>query len=156
MKCKTVALVRIVYKPLFNRVTSSGAGLSGHHLGQIDSVDVYETESDDGKAGDILFPRYYHPRTISEVLSVYRLSKPGERPAFITYTDFRVDGSPYPTEAVIRERMRRELGFPVPPLNMAETLTFARFIRAPDQNAGLAEVTELGIGPAASYMEAGG
>jgi len=137
-------------------VTPSGAGLFGHRLGHIGKVDVYETVNTDGKTWDIIFLSYYHPRKSRKAPTGYRLSKAGERPIFITCTNFRVDGFPFPMEAAIRECMRRVLGFPVRPPNVAELLTSARFVRTPDQNARLAEMAELGMEPAASYKDAGG
>ena len=121
-------------------VTPSGAGLFGHRLGHVDGVDVYETVSTDGETWDVIFLSLYHPRKSRKAPTGYRLSKAGERPAFITCTNFRVDGFPFPMEAAIRKCMRRILGFPVRPPNVAELLTSARFVRMPDQNVRLAGI----------------
>ena len=134
-------------------VTSSGAGLFGHRLGRIGRVDVYETVSTDGNNWDILFLCFYHPRKSRKAPSGYRLSRVGERPIFITCTNFRVDGFPFPMEAAIRECMRRVLGFPLCPPNVPETLTSARFLRTPDHNAQLAELSEFGMEPTASHKD---
>lgn len=136
-------------------VTPSGAGLFGHRLGHIDRVDVYETVSTDGRAWDILFLSYYHPRKSRKAPSDYRLLKVDERPIFITCTNFRVDGFPLPMEAAIRGCMRRVLGFPLRPPDVAELLTSARFIRTSDQNARLAKLADLGMEPAANYKDIG-
>lgn len=137
-------------------VTPSGAGLFGHRLGHIDRVDVYETVSTDGKTWDVLYLSVYHPRKGRKAPSGYRLARARKRPPFITCTNFRVDGFPFPMEAAIRECMRRVIGFPVRPPNAAELLTSARFVRTPDQNARLSALADLGIEPAASYRDAGG
>ncbi len=137
-------------------VTPSDAGLFGHRLGHLDSVDVYETVSTDGKTWDVIFLSYYHPRKSRKAPTGYRLSRGSERPAFITCTNYRVDGFPFPMEAAIRECMRRLLGFPVRPPNVAELLTSARFVRTPNQNMRLAELTDLGMELAASYNDGGG
>ena len=137
-------------------VTPSGAGLFGHRRGRIEMVDAYETVSTDGKTWDVFYLNFYHPRKSRKAPAGYRLSRAGERPAFITCTNFRVDGFPYPMEAAIKECTRRVLGFPVRPPNMAELLTSARFVRTPDQNARLATLADLGVVSAASYRDAGG
>ena len=137
-------------------VTPSGAGLFGHRLGHVDGVDVYETVSTDGETWDVIFLSFYHPRKSRNAPTGYQLSKAGERPAFITCTNFRVDGFPFPMEAAIRKCMRRVLGFPVRPPNVAELLTSARFVRMPDQNVRLAELEDLGMEPSASYKDTGG
>jgi hypothetical protein len=137
-------------------ITPSGAGLFGHRLGHIDRVDVYETVSTDGNTWDVLFLSYYHPTKSRKAPTGYRLATPGERPAFITCTNFRVDGFPFPMEAAISACMRRALGFPLRPPNVAELLTSARFVRTLDHNTRIAELADLGIESAASYKDAGG
>lgn len=137
-------------------VTPSGAGLFGHRLGHIDTVDVYETVSSDGETWDVFYLSFYHPRKSRKTPTGHRLATGRERPPFITCTNFRVDGFPFPMEAAIRKCMRRVIGFPVRPPNVAEFLTSARFVRMPGQNARLAALADLGIEPAASYRDAGG
>lgn len=137
-------------------VTSTGAGLFGHRLGHIDKVDVYETVSTDGATWDIIFFSYYHPRKSRKTPTGYGYSKHGERPSFITCTNFRVDGFPFPMEAAIRECMRRMLGIPIRPPNVAELLVSGRFVRTPEQSRRLAELADLQMEQAASYKDVGG
>ena len=80
-------------------VTPSGAGFFGHRLGHIGRVDVYEIVSIDGRIWDVNFLNFYHPRKSCKAPSGYRLSNVGERPTFITCTNFRVDGFPFPMES---------------------------------------------------------
>ena len=43
-------------------ITASGTGFFGHRLGHIDKVDVYEIVSTDGRAWDVIYLSFYHPK----------------------------------------------------------------------------------------------
>ena len=148
------AVGEIVY--LSRLVTPSGAGLFGHRLGRIDRVDVYETVSTDGRIWDIIFLDYYHPRKSHKAPTGYGLSKAEGRPIFITCTNFRVDSFPFPIEAAIRECMRRVIGFPVRPPNVANLLTSGHFVCPSEHTARLAQLHGLGVEPAANFKDVGG
>ncbi len=136
-------------------IASSGATPFRHRLGHIDTVDVYETVSIDGRYWDVIFLNYYHPRKSRQAPCGYRLSKPGPARLFIRWTNLRVDGFPLPMEAAIKECMRRILGIPVRPLKVAEILTSIPFLRAPNHCARPGELADLGMESATSYRDAG-
>ena len=69
--------------------------------------------STDGTFWDVLFLSFYHPRKSQKAPLGYRMAGARERPAFVTCTNFRVEGFPHPMEEAIRECMRQVLGFPV-------------------------------------------
>ena len=148
------AVGEIVY--LSRLVIPSGAGLFGHRLGHIDRVDVYETVSTDGRNWDIIFFDYYHPRKSRTVPTGYGLSKVGDRPKFVTCTNFRVDSFPFPIEAAIRECMRRIIGIPVSPPNVANLLTSGHFACPSEHTARLAQLHDLGLEPAGNFKDVGG
>ena len=148
------AVGEIVY--LSRLLTPSGAGLFGHRLGHIDRVDVYETVGTDGRNWDIIFFDYYHPRKSRKAPTGYELSKIGVRPIFVTCTNFRVDNFPFPIEAAIRECMRRVIGFPVSPPNVANLLTAGHFVCSSEHNARLAQLRDFALEPAANFRDVGG
>lgn len=85
-----------------------------HRIGSVESIDVYETLSIDGRNWDILFLSMYHPRKSRKAPSRYQIVNIQNNP-LIYGTNKRVNQFPYGLQNAVSETTKENFGISLPP-----------------------------------------
>ena len=97
-------------------------------LGSVESLDVHETVSIDGRQWDILFFSMCHPRKSRKAPAGYTLAAPRSQP-LLYGTNRRVEGLLYGLQKAIRQTTKETIGIPPPPPPVRQAEESVRFQR---------------------------
>lgn len=122
--------------------THTGHPVLAHRLGSINTVDVYETVSFDGRFWDLLFLSLYHPRKSRRVPEGYRWV--GET-KFVYAVNRRLQNFPFEMPDAISACTKSLLGLPLRPPQVRECIERCTFARSNDHNLKLSLITHLGL-----------
>lgn len=121
------ALGELLYLSLL-KTNDTNQRLLFHRLGSVESLDMYETVSIDGREWDILFLSMYHPRKSRKAPKGYRLTDYRSQP-LLYGTNQRVENFPYGLQLAIQETTEKVIGIPLPPPRVREAEESVRFQR---------------------------
>jgi hypothetical protein len=121
------ALGELVYLSLL-KTRDTNQRLLFHRLGSVESLDMYETVSIDGRKWDILFFSMYHPRKSRKAPAGYALAEPRSQP-LLYGTNRRVERFPYGLQEAIRQTTEEMIGIPLPPPQVRQAEESVRFQR---------------------------
>lgn len=124
------ALGELLYLSLL-KTTDTNQRLLFHRLGSVESLDMYETVTIDGKKWDILFFSMYHPRKSRKAPSGYQLTDYRSQP-LLYGTNQRVENFPYGLQAAIQQTTEKMIGIPLPPPQVRQAEESVRFHRPPE------------------------
>lgn len=99
-----------------------------HRLGSVESIDVYETVSIDGRKWDILFLSLYHPRKSRKAPAGYVLAEPHSQP-LLYGTNLWIERFPYGLQDAIRQTTEEKIGIPLRPPQVRQAEESVRFQR---------------------------
>ena len=120
-------LGELVYLSLL-KTQDTNQRLLFHRLGSVESLDVYETVSIDGRKWDILFFEMYHPRKSRKAPAGYTIAELRSQP-LLYGTNRRVEGFPYGLQEAIRQTTKEIIGIPLPPPQVRQAEESVRFQR---------------------------
>jgi hypothetical protein len=120
-------LGELVYLSLL-KTTDTNQRVLFHRLGSVESLDMYETVTIDGRKWDILFFSMYHPRKSRKAPRGYTIADPRNQP-LLYGTNRRVDNFPYGLQEAIRQTTSDMIGIPLPPPEVRHAEESVRFQR---------------------------
>ena len=124
------ALGELLYLSLL-KTKDTNLRLLFHRLGSVESLDMYETVSIDGRKWDILFLSMYHPRKSKKTPNGYDLADYRSQP-LLYGTNQRVKNFPYGLQSAIQETTEKVIGIPLPPPQVREAEERVRLNRPPE------------------------
>jgi hypothetical protein len=126
---------------LSSLVHSSGPRLLFHRLGSINKIDVYETVSLDGRAWDILYLDFYHPRKSKEAPAGFAID---ERPSKLFYgANQFVERFPHNLHMAIAETFQRVTGVSMCPPEIRQAIEATRFAPPRDHSGRVSDAMTL-------------